>query len=59
MAQSTVTCSVRDATFTADSARIISLIEEDGELKILQIKNFTDPQAHGAFSAAGEGAPAS
>jgi hypothetical protein len=59
MMQSRITCSAYGTTFSADSARILSLIEEDGELKILQIKQFSDPNQHNAFYAAGKGAPAS
>jgi hypothetical protein len=59
MTQSRVTCSAHGTTYSTDSARILSFVEEDGELKILQVKLFSDPQVHSAFFAAGEGAPAS
>ena len=49
IAQSTATCSVHGTTFTSDTACILSLVEEDGELKILQAKTFSDPQQHTAI----------
>ena len=52
MTQSTATCSAHGTTFSADSALILSLVEEDGELKILQLKQFTDPQAQSALESA-------
>ena len=40
------------ATIQYDTVFIISLVEEDGELKILNVKDFPDPQRHSAFIAA-------
>ena len=34
-------------TFEYDSVAIITLVEEDGELKILEFKDFTDPEKCG------------
>jgi hypothetical protein len=47
MMQFTITCPASDSTpFNCDNAWILSLAEEDGELKILQVKQFSDPQEH-------------
>jgi hypothetical protein len=35
-----------------DTLIIISLVEEDGEIKILDIKDFSDPQKRSGFYAA-------
>ena len=39
------------ATLPYDTVAIISLVEEDGELKVLSIKNFPDPQKRNAWAA--------
>jgi len=39
-----VVSTVYGATYTNDSVAIISFIEEDGELKVLRCKDFSDPQ---------------
>ena len=39
------------ATLSYDTLIIISLVEEDGELKVLCIKDFPDPQKRSAFMA--------
>jgi hypothetical protein len=49
MTQSTVACSAHGTTFSSNGACILSFVEEDGELKILQAKEFTDPQKYSAF----------
>jgi hypothetical protein len=62
MMQFTINCPTHGAMFNFSGAWILSLAEEDGELKILQVKEFTDPQDHIAFDsahAAAKGAPAS
>jgi hypothetical protein len=62
MAQGTAVCSAYGTTFDVESACIISFIEEDGELKVLRAKEFSNPQPHSSFrnaKAAAEGAPAS
>lgn len=38
-------------TYEYDSVAIISLVEEDGEIKILDVKDFTDPYKRGAYYA--------
>lgn len=38
------TATVDGETISGDSFSIVSLVEEDGELKILRWKNFTDEQ---------------
>lgn len=47
MAKSTAEC-----TFTADATCILTIGEEDGELKILQIQQYTGPQQQSAFESA-------
>ena len=37
------------ATLPYDTVVIISLEEEGGELKVVGLKNFPDPQKHNAF----------
>ena len=49
-------------TITSDSVCILSLVEEDGELKVLRSKEFSDPQQYRDYhsaKAAAEGAGAS
>ena len=38
-------------TFNYDTVLIITLIEEDGELKVLHCKDFSDPQKREAYLA--------
>ena len=55
-------CTLYGTTITADSVVIGSLVEEDGELKLLQCKEFSDPQRYNRLKsilAAGKGASAS
>ena len=40
------------ATFPYDTVVIVSLAEEDGELKVSSIKDFPDPQKRSAYIAA-------
>ena len=40
---------VPGATFTYDTVAIVTLVQEDGELKILHCKDFGDPQKRSAF----------
>ena len=60
--QATSVCTLYGTTLTSDSVAIISLVEEDGELKLLQCKEFSDPQRYNTMKsilAAAKGAPAS
>lgn len=38
-------------TFNYDTVVIITLVEEDGELKVLHCKDFSDPQKRDAYLA--------
>jgi hypothetical protein len=38
-------------TFAYDTITILTLVEEDGELKVLQCKDFSDPEKRMAFYA--------
>jgi hypothetical protein len=64
-AQGTARCTLIDGTTQDyDSVLILSLVEEDGDIKILELKDFTDPQKRSAFYAGiakvvAKGAPAS
>ena len=50
MIQYTAFCTPPDgATFEYDSVAIITVVEEDGELKILEFKDFTDPEKRSNF----------
>jgi hypothetical protein len=60
--QTTAACSAYGTPFSTDSAFIISFVEEDGELKIIQVKQFSDPKEYDNFKgaqAAAKGVPAS
>lgn len=37
------------ATFEYDSVAILTLVEEDEELKVLEFKDFTDPEKRSNF----------
>lgn len=45
-------CSVDETKLEYDTVCIFSFTEEDGELKILEVKNFMDPQKVGDLYAA-------
>ena len=50
MKQWTAICTLPGSpTFEHDSVAIIHLVEEDGELKILGFKDFSDPEKRGHF----------
>lgn len=40
--------------FDCDSAAIFSFVDEDGELKVVEAKDFSDPEKRGAFHAEAE-----
>lgn len=39
-----------DNTFEYDSVIVITIVEEDGELKILDVKDFSDPEKRGKIN---------
>lgn len=41
-------CFIGDTKIDYDTLCILTFTEEDGELKILEVKNFADPQKVGA-----------
>ena len=50
MTQFTAICTHPDGTtLEYDSLSIITLIEEDGELKLLELKDFSDPEKRSNF----------
>jgi hypothetical protein len=65
MTQLTAVVSLVDGTtWDYESVVIISLVEEDGEMKLIEVKDFSDPQKRSGFyagiaKAAVKGAPAS
>jgi hypothetical protein len=65
MTQLTVVISLVDGTtYDYETVVIISLVEEDGEIKLIGVKDFSDPQKRSGFyagiaKAAAKGAPAS
>jgi hypothetical protein len=42
---------VNGTTCDYDTVVILSLVEEDGEIKVLELKDFCDPQKRSAFYA--------
>ena len=42
-------CETAFGTVSNDSITILSFVEEDGELKVLRSKEFTDPQQYNTF----------
>ena len=58
MTQVTSTCStVNGTTISKDAVCIISIVEEDGELKVLEAKEFADSPEHRAWQKLGSEAP--
>ena len=46
----TAVCSTADGTvINYDAVDILSFIEEDGELRVVDIKDFSDPEKHNAL----------
>ena len=42
---------ILEETFNYDTVLIITLVKEDGELKVLHCKDFSDPQKRDAYLA--------
>lgn len=53
MQHSILVTTVGGVTLNYDAAAIFTFIDEDGKLKILECKVFTDPQQRGALYAEG------
>ena len=52
MTQITVLITLIDGTvYDYDSLMVLSLVEEDGKIKILECRDFSDPYKRGAFHA--------